>query len=64
MPRTIAGRVRDGAGNPVPHALLRTRDDVGDVSAERTDSAGRFSLTTMVGMFTARGLRLVCRLGS
>jgi hypothetical protein len=52
-PRTIAGRVRDGAGNPVPNALLRTRDDVGDVFAERTDSARRFSLTMIASTLWA-----------
>jgi hypothetical protein len=58
-PRTIAGRVRDGAGNPIPNALLRTRDDVGDVSAERTDSAGRFSLTMFASMLSARAVMRV-----
>ena len=53
-PRTIAGRVRDGAGNPVPRALLRTRDDIGDVSAVKTDGEGRFSLTMFASTLSAR----------
>jgi hypothetical protein len=53
-PRTIAGRVRDGAGNPVPNALLRTRDDIGDISASRTDSAGRFSIRMIAATMSRR----------
>jgi hypothetical protein len=54
-PRTIAGRVRDGAGNPVPHARVSARDDVDDEWSTRTDSAGQFSITTFAGMMVTRG---------
>ncbi|MFL5539474.1 MAG: carboxypeptidase-like regulatory domain-containing protein [Longimicrobiaceae bacterium] len=53
-PRMIAGRVRDGAGNPVPHAFLRTRDDVGDVANAETDDAGWFSFSVFVSVIQTR----------
>lgn len=53
-PRLIAGRVRDGAGNPVPHAMLRTSDDIGDVSGAETDSAGRFSFSVFANVVQTR----------
>jgi hypothetical protein len=50
-PRTIAGRIRDGAGNPVPGAVLRRSD--ADRGTE-TDSAGRFKLMVFASVFDSR----------
>lgn len=50
----IAGRVRDGAGNPVPHAFVRTRDDVGDVAGAETDSGGWFSFSVFANVVQRR----------
>ena len=62
-PRTVAGRVRDGAGNPVPRAMLRLGDDVGDVSVAETDDGGWFSLTTFSSWMVKRAMVRVAAAG-
>jgi hypothetical protein len=43
-PVWVSGRVTDPAGNPVPHALLRIRDDGFTLDSARSGEDGRFRL--------------------
>ena len=53
-PRAVAGHIRDGAGNPVPHAKLRTLHLTGEDAAGESDAEGRFSFEVFTSALTNR----------
>lgn len=53
-PRAIAGRVRDGAGNPVPHARLSAVHLTGASPVGETDSLGYFRFDVFASAFDSR----------
>src|SRR4051794_34439728 len=53
-PRTVAGRVRDGAGNPVPRATLRTGNNLGDAARAESDDGGYFSFSVFTNVLESR----------
>jgi len=53
-PRTVAGRIRDGAGKPVPHARLRTLHLTGEAPAAESDEDGRFRFEVFTSALATR----------
>ena len=52
--RTVAGRVHDGAGNPIPRASIRSSDFLTDSVGSIADEDGRFSITVFTSAFSPR----------